>query len=375
MFKHLISVAVLSLGIPLCASAQEPMSVERSRVLSAYGTVETVQLTLPIGDGVGTVSKQGIKRQTASALRFHFVVSPPTPEPNWGVEISDKSHKKVWSYSAASNPALEFWSDEVLDNTVEIQVFATVPVPTLRLTIDKIIVSKEGTVIKSHTVNKLKPIDKAPATVQQWGHSVARLLFVADGTNRQFVCTGFVVGWDLLLTNNHCIKTPAEMSSAVVQFDYDKDGMKPVTLRFKELLMTSPDLDFSLLRLTTNSNRQVLNFDTSINENRPLVVIQHPAGRPKEFSIPNCQVLGMQVAGVTSALTDFGHGCDTEGGSSGSPALDLSSGRVVGLHHLGFLPNNSKPVNRAVRSQQLWDFLTTNLRDSAARQAIGLPAQ
>ena len=374
MFKHLIITASLSLGISLCAFAQDPMSVERSRVLSQYGTAETVQLTLPIGDGVGTVAKQDLKRQSASALRFHFVVSPPATEPNWGVEILDKKNKKVWSYSAAANPALDFWSDEIWDNTVQIQVFATVPVPTLRLTIDKIIISKEGTVIKSHTVNKLKSIDKAPSAVQQWGHSVARLLFVADGTNQQFLCTGFVVGWDLLLTNNHCIKTPSEMNSALVQFDYDKDGMQPVTLRFKELLMTNRDLDFTLLRLSTNSNRQVLNFDTSINENRPLVVIQHPAGRPKEFSIPNCQVLGMQVAGVSSALTDFGHGCDTEGGSSGSPALDLTTGRIVGLHHLGFLPNN-KPVNRAVRSKQLWDFLTQNLNDAAARQAMGLPTQ
>jgi hypothetical protein len=374
MFKHFIITAILSLGLPVSAFAQDPMSVERSRVLSQYGTAETVQLTLPIGDGVGTVSKQNIKRQSASALRFHFVVSAPAPEPNWVVEISDQSNKKVWSYSAAANPALDFWSDEVLGNTAQIQVFATVPVPALRLTIDKIIVSKEGTVIKSHTVNKLKPIDKAPPAVQQWGHSVARLLFVADGTDKQFFCTGFVVGWDLLLTNNHCIKTPSEMNSALVQFDYDKDGIKPVTLRFKELLMTNRDLDFTLLRLSANSNRQVLNFDASINENRPLVVIQHPAGRPKEFSIPNCQVFGVQVAGVSSALTDFGHGCDTEGGSSGSPALDLTTGRIVGLHHLGFLPNN-KPVNRAVRSEQLWNFLIQNLNDAGARQAIGLPTQ
>jgi hypothetical protein len=374
MFNHLIITAILSLCIPLCAFAQEPMSVEQSRVLSQYGTAETVQLTLPISDGVGTVSKQDIKREGASALRIHFIVSPPAPAPNWVVEISDKRNKKAWSYSSATNPALEFWSDEVPFDTAQIVVFATLPVPTLNLTIDRIVVSKSATMIKSHTVNKLKSIDKAPSEVQQWGRSVARLLFVADGTNKQFLCTGFVVGWDLLITNNHCIDTPSEMNSALVQFDYDKSGMTPVTLRFKELLVTNRDLDFTLLRLSTNPNRQVLNFDTSINENRPLVVIQHPAGRPKEFSIPNCQVLGMQVAGVTSALTDFGHGCDTEGGSSGSPALDLTTGRVVGLHHLGFLPSN-KPVNRAVRSGQLWDFLTQNLNDAAARQAMGLPAQ
>jgi hypothetical protein len=146
-----------------------------------------------------------------------------------------------------------------------------------------------------------------------------------------------------------------------------------MTLHFKKIVKTNPELDFTLLRLATPSDRQPFTFDTSVIENQLMVIIQHPAGRPKQVSIDNCKVFGAQVAGVTPALTDFGHGCDTLGGSSGSPVLDIQTGRVLGLHHLGYLPNN-EPINRAVRIQQIIQYLNTELKDDpAARQALGLP--
>jgi hypothetical protein len=53
--------------------------------------------------------------------------------------------------------------------------------------------------------------------------------------------------------------------------------------------------------------------------------------------------------------------------------LDIQTGRVLGLHHLGYLPNN-EPINRAVRIQQIIQYLNTELKDDpAARQALGLP--
>jgi hypothetical protein len=375
MAKTLITAAVLSLSLSSFLMAQDgtPISVERKRVLSQYGDSESLQLALIVSEGVGIISRQNVKRNGASALRIHFVVASPAPGP-WGLQILDKNDKKVWSYSAALNSASDFWSDQVPGDIAQIEVFSVEPVPTLNLTIDRIIVSKKPTEVRSLTVNKLKDIDKATPEVQQWGRSVARLVFVGDG-NGQFLCTGFLVAADLFLTNNHCIDTDPEMRSGLAEFDYDKKGMTPVTLRFKEILQTNRDLDFTLLRLTTNSGRQPFILDgSSLSENRQLVMIQHPAGRPKQVSTDNCQVFGAQVAGVTTALTDFGHGCDTLGGSSGSPAVDLGTGRVLGLHHLGFFPNN-QPVNRAVRIQQILDFLNQNLTDAAARQALGLQPQ
>jgi hypothetical protein len=240
------------------------------------------------------------------------------------------------------------------------------------LTLDQVVVSKNPTVIKSLTVNKLMPISSQPSFIRDWGKSIARVVFVSDTNGRQYLCTGFLLSADLFITNNHCISTDKEMRSGLAEFDYDSPGAVPTTVHFKELLKTDHDLDFTLLRLNASPGRQPLTLDlTPPVEGKALIVIQHPAGRPKEVSIVNCKVMGAQIPGVTAQLTDFGHGCDTLGGSSGSPAMDLGSGKVIGLHHLGFLPNND-PVNRAVRFQQILDFLRQNLTDAAARHDLGL---
>ena len=373
MYRHLIALTILCIASSLTVRSQtdSPINVDRSKVLSHYGDSEDLQLSLQVAEGVGVVAAQNIKRNGATALRIHFMVSQPTPTSTWAVQISDKHDKKIWSYSVVPGSALDFWSDEIPGDSAAIEVISVEPIPTLRLAIDRIIVSRGATMVKSLTVNKLKPIGDASPQIQQWGKSVARLLFVADGGG-QFLCTGFLIADDLFMTNNHCIKTDSEMFSGLAEFDYDRPGMTPVTLRFKQLLLTNHDLDFSLLRLNTSSGRQPFTFDpNSLSENKPLVVIEHPAGRPKQVSIENCKVFGAQIPGVTTTLTDFGHGCDTLGGSSGSPVIDIATGKVLGLHHLGFLPNN-QPVNRAVRIQQILDFLNQNLNDAAARQSLGL---
>ena len=57
---------------------------------------------------------------------------------------------------------------------------------------------------------------------------------------------------------------------------------------------------------------------------------------------------------------DFGHRCDTLGGSSGAPVLDLQSGRIVGLHHWGYLDSDPDPVNQAVHFRLILDDLRSD---------------
>ena len=63
----------------------------------------------------------------------------------------------------------------------------------------------------------------------------------------------------------------------------------------------------------------------------------------------DCQLAGVDRVGVKKDdKSDFGHKCDTLGGSSGSPVMDWTTGLVVGLHHFGFLAGSPNPVNQAV---------------------------
>ena len=373
MTKKLIApiAIVLCLFSTTVAQNETPITIDPDRVLSRYGDPEAVQLPFPIQPGIGVVSSADIKRSGASALRLHFVVSAPAGTPSWALQVLDKRDRKVWSFSGATDSSTDFWSDEIPGDVAKVQLFAVAEIPNLRLSIDRIIISRKPTEGRGLTVNKLMPIDRASTTIQGWGRSIARLVFVRDGAG-QFLCTGFLIAADLFMTNNHCIRTQTEMNSGLAEFDFDRENAIPVTLRFRELLQTDRNLDFTLLRLATPSNRLPFTFDTTVNEPRNLVLIQHPAGRPKQVSIDNCRVFGAEVAGVTAALTDFGHGCDTLSGSSGAPVLDIQSGLVLGLHHLGYLPTD-QPINRAVRIQQILDFMRNNLRDAAARQALGFP--
>jgi V8-like Glu-specific endopeptidase len=65
--------------------------------------------------------------------------------------------------------------------------------------------------------------------------------------------------------------------------------------------------------------------------------------------------------GTGGGATDFGHLCDTLGGSSGSPVLDRQSGRLVGLHHLGIPPGAADPVNQAVHIGQVLEDVKTRI--------------
>lgn len=371
MFKYLMLLGLL----PICVVAQDnvPIVVDE-RVLSQYGETETVQMTLPIRKGIGIVSIQDVVRRDASALRLHFVIETASQNPSWAVQIHNKKNKEVWTYSPVGVSEMDFWSDLIPGETAIVEVLGVADVTDLRLTIDRVIECKKPTFNRTLIANHLEPISGESATIRNWGRSVARLVYTSDKNGKQYLCTGFLVAADLFMTNNHCIQSEKERRSGLAEFDFDKPGATPVTLTFKEMLKTDPGLDFTLLRLNTTPGRQPLVFDTSAPGTRPLLVIQHAAGKPKQVSIENCKVLAPQVAGVTSFLTDFGHGCDTLNGSSGSPVMDLRSGKVLGLHHLGFLPNE-EPRNRAVSIQQILEFLKNNLKDAAARQALGLPPQ
>ena len=166
---------------------------------------------------------------------------------------------------------------------------------------------------------------------------------------------GFLVTPRLLLTNQHCLSSETEAQSAELDFDFD-DGPAPVqTGRVRSLVHADKDRDYALAVLDQPMKRTPLTLAVpALSANAELIILQHPSGKIKHASIVQCSVQAMDVPGLIAAGTDFEHRCDTEGGSSGSPVHQLSSGHVIGLHHWG-KPDDGSGQNQAVK---MLDVLT-----------------
>ena len=99
-----------------------------------------------------------------------------------------------------------------------------------------------------------------------------------------------------------------------------------------------------------------------VTEGHRLILIQHPDRQPKTIAVKNCVVQLPDFIGRKDGVkTDFLHACDSEGGSSGSPIMDESTGEVVGLHHLAFFDSKIMDYhNLGVKMAQILDALKTD---------------
>jgi lysyl endopeptidase len=339
--------ATLLIAIAGTASAQQ-ISVEREKVLGIYGPVEAQNLDVQATVlGPGEVSTETLSRDGASALRLHFTVTERGVPGTWSVTV--RSGNRLWEYVPVDDET-EFWSDEMPGDSVVVGLMSSVERPGVQLKVDRIAVSLQPTVPKSITMpDERERWDIVRDPFRTLGRSVVRLRFIDDAKRKVFVCTGWLIfNSRHLLTNEHCINSVAEMRSALADVDFNQGTTAGRSVRFRRLLMTDARLDFSLLELDQPLDRPALALGSAMPVSKQsLAIVQHPAGEPKQLSERGCTVGLVSVAGISPDMTDFEHACDTLGGSSGSPVIDRTTLRVIGLHHLGFLPGDT-PVNRAV---------------------------
>lgn len=180
---------------------------------------------------------------------------------------------------------------------------------------------------------------------------IARLIYTSGGS--QYVCTAWrVTSGNFMITNEHCIPNQTVLNTAVVRFNYQRASCggaaneNYLEVRGGTLLMANATYDVALFTLHPDDFPHVrpygyLELDTRAPvANETIVIPQHPAGQPKKFGINSSQDGGrctINAASLTgyAADSDFGYTCDTQGGSSGSPIIAMSSLKVIGLHHLG----------------------------------------
>ncbi|WP_214369826.1 trypsin-like serine peptidase [Pseudonocardia sp. H11422] len=155
--------------------------------------------------------------------------------------------------------------------------------------------------------------------------------------------TGFLVGPQLMMTNNHVLPDVATAGGAYAEFVYelDRDGVQTPAARYDldpaTLFLTDEHLDFTLVATRPAPdghppgeefgwNRLVAQQGKIVN-GEPVNVVGHPNGRLKEIAIRHNKLLNQ--------LDDFlQYETDTEPGNSGSPVFN-DQWEVVALHHSG----------------------------------------
>lgn len=151
--------------------------------------------------------------------------------------------------------------------------------------------------------------------------------------------TGFLLGANVLVTNNHVLNSPEVAAAANLVFNYQvgTDGRPLATRTFRlrpELLfLTSPalgGLDYTFVQVDGEPAREFGSVRVSrqafaIAEGEFANVISHPDGRMKEVSLQENEVQWQDdlVVQYTS---------DTEAGSSGA-AVCNNNWQLVALHH------------------------------------------
>lgn len=181
--------------------------------------------------------------------------------------------------------------------------------------------------------------------------------------------SGFLVAPNLLLTNNHVVRSRNMAGMAKVIFDYAITddfslGHTKVFSATGDVFFTSPgdELDYSFVSIEPENNEstqlsdfgflKLLSQSGKAVKGEPVSIIHHPNGGLKSLSLRNSKILTTQGDFIT-------YTSDTEQGSSGAPVLN-DQWLPVALHHRS-VPHasirNRWIANRGIRISSILSHL------------------
>lgn len=350
------------------------------------GTVEVVSIAYPpsveSGDNSGPILwTENITRLDADFIQLEIFDRGSSSSSQAVVEFWDRSGEVHERISAADLVGLEgYWTNLIPSNSVDIVVRGK-EAAGISFEITAVAYEKSGfrfeSIVGADQRRHLREYEGAfLLNNPNAAPAVAKLSYIrrsTSGMRMRYNCTGFLVGEDLFVTNEHCVSDADTCQTAKALFGYERTGVgfaRPTDQYGCSAVIAVDRLhDVALLRLETPTGEfpagqlyGVLDFATSdVQRGDKLFIIQHPAGEAKQISDLDCAVKEVPVNGYAPKL-DFSHTCDTLGGSSGSPVFN-EAGEVVGLHHLAKAPTGSfVDVNRAVRGSLVNGIIGAHLQ-------------
>jgi V8-like Glu-specific endopeptidase len=264
----------------------------------------------------------------------------------WKLRVLDKSDALVEELDESSffgeAPETRLWTKRIPGYKVKVQLVSPENPVGLDLEVEAVFYDffKPGPraiTTGRNDMEDLVAIYKRTSDFYKYSQPVAAVFFVRLSGTSETNCTGFLLAPRYFITNHHCISQEWQLKGASVVFNYERNPPQQETFGVTRIAARSPKLDYSLLELDRPADAwSTVKVDLNqLSPQQPLVVIEHPNRKYKIVSVKDCDVEAVTVTDFAGLEKDFYHRCDTEGGASGSPVMNRSTGRVVGLHHLG----------------------------------------
>jgi endonuclease G len=247
---------------------------------------------------------------------------------------------------------------------------------------------QNGTYVKPDCKILADRLDKNIGNIEYAIKGVGRIE-IKNHENLDWIGTGWLVQDNVIVTNRHVasifalnygkdkliFKTNLSNSEKYdTRVDFKRELASSEKLEFKIMkvlyIAGDNDSDLALLEIRKNNgyNQALplpldLELDISDKIDTDVVVIGYPAFDPRNKPIDDMNrifdnfydVKRLQPGKITSVENDecFLHDCSTLGGNSGSPVIDVNSGKVLGIHYAGeYLKSN-----RAIPSQRIYEIL------------------
>ena len=175
--------------------------------------------------------------------------------------------------------------------------------------------------------------------------------------------TGFMISPQLMMTNNHVLRTANEAARSKIEFDFvhDLSGrlMRPKVFRFRPRIFfrTNREIDYTVVAVEPRNAEQELVESRGwlhlIRQSGKAVlgerlnIIQHPDAKPQMIALRENTLVGVDGFFLHYAT-------DTRPGSSGSPVMN-DQFQLAALHHAGvpdrdeqgrILKTNGRPFRR-----------------------------
>lgn len=370
-----ICAGVAALALTASVSA-DPVRVGDERPYTLESPAE-----YPFGQAHRAVAwSETVASPGATFLRLHFAKFNLPPGDYLTVSSPDGSD--FWTYTGQGPLGTgDFWSFIVEADRVVVELHSgQPPADTDRagrygFTVDRIAhgtVSLSGEGAEEASPDVICGTDgrRAAACYTFNTKPVARLAFQSGGAS--YLCTGWLVAGsnaNTMLTNNHCFTTQSEVNTVQARFNYQYSTCTGTTLATYSsynggtFLKTNAGLDYTLFTLLGNPEAtwgEYTATSKSLTVGTLIHFPQHPGGRPKQVGYyedsaqtTRCKLATVNATyGTSTAGSQIGYGCDSEGGSSGSPIIETATGRAIGLHHYGGV-SSSPCLNSATQLRQI----------------------